>query len=112
MYRLRVKACHPDQFGLDPVRQRRGEEELKSINLAFETLLESEHHPAHRAGAQRATSVRERSVRRGGLSGSKRRRPVSPAHGLWGEGRLAGWFLPILLLFLAVWLFRVLRPLR
>lgn len=112
MYRLRVKACHPDQYGLDPVRQKQGEEELKRLNLAFETLLEAEPFPAARADAPRTASVRSRSVHRKDSAGRKRRRSVSKDHGLWWEGRLAGWFLPILLLFLAVWLFRVLRPLR
>ena len=34
-YRLRVKKCHPDQF-IDPVQQKKAQEELIELNLAYE----------------------------------------------------------------------------
>lgn len=102
VYRLKVKGCHPDQFGDDPLRLQAGHDELTELNLAYEILLKEEAQP------QRATPTLYSSH-------LYRKRTVRPPHrsfpgsGL-GPPQMAWWFLPLVVILLVVYFYHALQP--
>lgn len=102
VYRLRVKACHPDQFGDDPVRLKAGHDELTELNLAYEILLKEESELLRAAPTVYSTHrYRKRTVRR--------QRRFTTASDL-GTKKVAWWFLPLVVILLIVYFYHALQP--
>ncbi len=102
VYRLRVKACHPDQYGDDPVRLKAGQDELTELNLAYEILLKEESEPVRAAPTVYSSfRYRERTVRR---------KPRFGPDSGFGTRQVAWWFLPLVVILLVVYFYYALQP--
>ena len=102
VYRQRVKACHPDQYGNDPVRLKEGQDELTELNLAYETLFKGD------LGSVRSTSMSYSSHRF--RQRTTRRQPRFASGTGWETRQVAWWFLPLMVILLVVYFYHALQP--